>query len=131
MKLEPEEIEAIANAVASRFVDKVRSSTGKQFLPNVGQAGGSAEGGQTAAPEDRRVQTGIDLRAALNRGDRKGAVRLWQTWMQSVHLPATKKALHDEADQDHAEYYRWERGELPEGSQADRDIREVLLKPLS
>jgi hypothetical protein len=46
-------------------------------------------------------------------------------------LKRTKVMLYKEASQDKAEYYRWERGELPDGSQADLDIRQVLLKPLS
>ena len=72
-----------------------------------------------------------DIKAALDIGDRKKAVTLWIEARKKRNLKATKAALYSEASQDKSEYYRWERGELRAGSQADRDISAVLLKPLS
>ena len=89
-----------------------------------------AEGNQSASV-NCRAPTANDIQAALTEGKRKHAAELWQKLRTSVGLHATKRYLYTTAAQDRAEYYRWERGELPDGSQADRDIRKVLLKPFS
>jgi hypothetical protein len=68
-----------------------------------------------------------NLEIALRNGKRKEASEIWMAARKVQNLPATKAALYDEACQDKAEYYRWERGELKEGSQADIDIRKALL----
>ena len=72
-----------------------------------------------------------DLLAALDRGDRKCAVELWQKRQKSAGLPDTKAFLYKEAAQDKADYYRWEKGQKAASSQAERGIRRVLLKPFS
>ena len=130
MKLEPEEIEAIASAVASRIAERGLSS-GKRLLPNAGQDRGPAEGDQNAVSADSCIQRNMDIIAALDRGDRKCAVELWQKRQKSAGLPDTKAFLYKEAAQDKADYYRWEKGQKAASSQAERGIRRVLLKPFS
>jgi hypothetical protein len=64
---------------------------------------------------------------ALDRGndnstDRKKAAEAWVE-----RHPGRKKAhLYREAGVDKAEYYRWERYELPDGSAVDINIRRIL-----
>jgi len=57
---------------------------------------------------------------------RREAVALWKRLRKSSGKLATNKDLHDHAQQDPSEFYRWQRGGLPNGSQADQDIREAL-----
>jgi hypothetical protein len=67
---------------------------------------------------------------ALARGDRKSAALLWMEARKKKGLTGTKTALYQAASQDKSEYYKWERLELRDGCQADRDIKAVLLKPI-
>jgi hypothetical protein len=67
-----------------------------------------------------------DIAAALNRTDRKGAVRLWQEMRRAINKDDAKAALYREAKQDRSEYYKWEKGQLPKDSAADRAITRVL-----
>ena len=94
-------------------------------------ANGPAEGDQNAVSADSGIQRNMDIIAALDRGDRKCAVELWQKRQRSAGLPFTKAFLYEDAAQDKADYYRWARGKKADGSQAERDIRGVLLKPFS
>jgi predicted DNA-binding transcriptional regulator AlpA len=100
--------------------------SGKQPQPNAEQARRLADVNKTAGSAARRGPAANDLNAA-RRADRKHAVELWQKPRRSAGLPATKCYLYASAAQDKAEYYRWERGELPNGSRADQDIRKALL----
>jgi hypothetical protein len=98
----------------------------------------SHEGGGWASllfesPDETERRLKENVREALNLiektlslGQRKEAVRFWLMARGFRNLKDTKSALYEEAGQDKAEYYRWERGKLPDGSQADRDIRRVL-----
>jgi hypothetical protein len=94
----------------------------KQFPPAGVLSGTRAAGG--------RIPTTPEIKVAFDKGGRLAAVLLWQQARRAKNLRASKKALYEEASQDKAEYYRWERGELPAGSRADRDIRKVLLTPM-
>jgi hypothetical protein len=94
----------------------------KQFPPAGALSGALAAGG--------RIPTTSEIDVALDKGERLVAVLLWQQARRTKNLRSSKKALYEEASQDKAEYYRWERGELPDGSRADRDIRRVLLTPM-
>jgi hypothetical protein len=92
----------------------------------------SSESEPLLAPEHGAGASAIrlsktNLEIALRAGKRKEASKIWIAARKVQNLPATKAALYDEACQDKAEYYRWERGELKEGSQADIDIRKALL----
>lgn len=84
---------------------------------------GAAKEAASALPSVQHIE------AVLMAGERLHAAELWQAIRKHSGKPGTKTALYDEAGQDKAEYYRWERGELPNGSQADKDIRRVLLNP--
>lgn len=81
----------------------------------------------TATLNRRFEPTVEDIKAALEKRDRKGAVEIWQKIRRRHGSPSTKKALYEKAGQDKADYYRWERGELADGCQADLDIRSALL----
>jgi hypothetical protein len=80
-----------------------------------------------AAGESANQVFKTNLEIALRDGKRKEASEIWKAARKVQNLPATKVALYNEACQDKAEYYRWERGELKEGSQADEDIRRALF----
>ncbi len=70
-----------------------------------------------------------NIKRALQDGRRKDAALHWLAIRRSQSLRATKSAIYEGACQDKAEYYRWERGELPRDSRAARDIESVLLRP--
>jgi hypothetical protein len=100
----------------------IRSAEGWNWAPLLFESSDDAE-----QRLKEHVKEALNLiEEALDLGLRKDAVRFWLSARQSKNLKATKVALYDEAEQDKAEYYRWKRGELPDGSQADRDIRRVL-----
>jgi hypothetical protein len=62
----------------------------------------------------------------LNAGDRKSAVANWQVLRQSAGKTSTKAALYKHARQHRSEYYKWERGSLPDSSNAAKVIRKAL-----
>ena len=106
--------------------------SGKQPQPNAEQARRLAEVNKTAGSAARRgPAANANGLNAPRRADRKHAVELWQKRQTSAGLPATKAFLYKEAAQDKADYYRWEKGQKADSSQAQRDIRRVLLKPFS
>jgi len=85
----------------------------------------AANGAKELAPAEQPV-TLEDIQAALKAGERKKAVELWQQRQLSLEKPHTRTALYDRARKDKKEFYAWLRGERPDGSAADIDIRRAL-----
>lgn len=67
-----------------------------------------------------------DIKKALDQGQRRQAVQLWLEKNESRGQPRTKARLFRAAKQHKSEYYRWEKGKLPDGSAADKAIRRAL-----
>ena len=90
------------------------------------EAGVEATTTNGAEESDRGEQpvTVEDIKAAL--GNRIEVVELWQRRQRSLDKKDTKRHLYELAGQDPSEFYKWQRGELPDGSTADRDIRREL-----
>lgn len=96
--------------------------------------------GKTDAPQNQRsaqhnsahqLVRWADINAALQQGKRRDAVDLWQEARRAACKPASQKVLYAESGQDPSEFYKWRRGEKPDGSQADKDIRAAMLTLLS
>jgi len=75
-------------------------------------------------PED--VPTFKDIEKALAEGDRRGAVALWMGKRKAENKPHYKAVLHRRAKLDKSEFFKWQRGDLPNGSAADMAIRRML-----
>jgi len=67
-----------------------------------------------------------DIEAALDTGDRKKAVELWQIRQRALGKPPTHTALYDRAGEHKSDFYKWLKGNKPKGYSTDRALKEVL-----
>ena len=66
------------------------------------------------------------IKYALEKGQRKEAVKLWQEWRRSVGKRAAKVELYRQARKDKSDFYKWEKGNLGDGTSAAVSIRRAL-----
>ncbi len=67
-----------------------------------------------------------DIRQALDRGERREAVRLWLDIHGLKGTKRTKASLYRAAKLDKSDYYKWERGKLKSGFSVDKSLRRIL-----
>jgi hypothetical protein len=100
--------------------------------PGSDQESDNGEGPQNQPPAKyngaNKPATRADIHKALLEGKRKYAVELWQEARRAAGKPAAQNVLYAESRQDPSEFYKWRRGEKPDGSQPDKDIRAAMLR---
>jgi hypothetical protein len=77
-----------------------------------------------------KVPTWIDVKTALDRGERRDAVKLWKDARRAAGKEDSHATIYKKSGDDHSEFYKWLRGNLKPNCNVDERVQEALRKLL-